>query len=288
MLQHLPKLMLLAICYFAAEVTSEALAYRVQPAPPALAAPSAPAATPLPTEDMVAVLEAGAKVAAPGQAAGEATAATPAPPFRLKLVGTLVGSGGSVATLLTSEGKMITLAVGQSVQGRTLTSVEASRVWFGDTEVTLRESAEIPAVASSAPESAPESAAEPSTPAQSEAVASEPAAQPAAPESVTQAGTAGTPTRSELRAALSDASFLTTFRTEREEEGVRMTFQGDDHMFARLGLQNQDLITSVNEQPLNSLESMAELMGTLQNEDNFKLNVMRGGQPTSLSVQLGD
>ncbi|MEX2015503.1 MAG: PDZ domain-containing protein, partial [Candidatus Hydrogenedentales bacterium] len=53
-----------------------------------------------------------------------------------------------------------------------------------------------------------------------------------------------------------------------------------------LGLQNNDILTSINNQPVDSVEAVVEILNKYRTAQTFRLNILRGGQRQTLTYSL--
>lgn len=65
--------------------------------------------------------------------------------------------------------------------------------------------------------------------------------------------------------------------------GFRLSEIQPDSIFERIGLQDGDLVTSINGQPVGNPAKALALMQTLQGQSSITLNIIRNGAPTTLS-----
>ena len=53
-----------------------------------------------------------------------------------------------------------------------------------------------------------------------------------------------------------------------------------------LGLQNNDILTSINNQPVDSVEAVVDILNKYRNAQTFRLNILRNGQRQTLTYAL--
>ena len=69
-------------------------------------------------------------------------------------------------------------------------------------------------------------------------------------------------------------------------KGYRVLPQKNRELYNKLGIRPSDLVTAVNGVPLNDTQEAMKLMQTLQNAQSLQVDILRGGQPQSLSFSL--
>ena len=57
-------------------------------------------------------------------------------------------------------------------------------------------------------------------------------------------------------------------------------------MFTKLGMRDGDVVTEINGVPLNNVAKTIQFLNTLREEPNVKVNIVRGGVPVSLDVNI--
>lgn len=68
--------------------------------------------------------------------------------------------------------------------------------------------------------------------------------------------------------------------------GVRVSTGTDVALLNQIGLQQGDVVTSVNGQPLDSLERGQQIMSSLGSATSVRVTVLRAGKPTDVTVGL--
>jgi type II secretory pathway component PulC len=69
-------------------------------------------------------------------------------------------------------------------------------------------------------------------------------------------------------------------------DGYQLNRLSDESVVQQLGIQNKDVIRSVNGQPLNSLQSAMNAYSTMQADSNFCFEVDRNGSPMELCYDV--
>lgn len=92
-------------------------------------------------------------------------------------------------------------------------------------------------------------------------------------------------TLSDMGKVLTDARFL-PYSEGGELMGFRLSEVKPRGVFAMLGLKNGDVLVRVNEYVLDSPEKGIELLQALRGESSISLDIIRKGEPTSLSYQV--
>ena len=69
-------------------------------------------------------------------------------------------------------------------------------------------------------------------------------------------------------------------------KGYRVLPQKNRELYNKLGIRPSDLVTAVNGVPLNNTQEAMKLMQTLQDAQSLQVDIMRGGQPQSLTFSL--
>jgi general secretion pathway protein C len=294
--------MLCGIAYFAADTTAAVVEDRLRVAPKpiqvAAVAPqdaTAPAqAVPPGLNDLLATTEPDTPPTpvATGQGADPSVKAAPsAPPSSLKLRGTMAGVGGSGLAMIDINGETKVVSVGEEVSGMTLTEVSAYSARLeggGRTQILEMDVVtELPAVVTAPPPTA--STAEPIVPEASPTPGME--ATPAVAE--TPGAEGSILSQRELRNILDNPGQFAGkgFRMKpvlREGEivGMRVTMKDASHPLARLGVQDGDIVRSLNGQELNGPEALSSIYRVLRNTSDLKFEVERNGQNQSIDVSL--
>lgn len=227
---------------------------------------------------------------APGTvtAGGAAVAASNAPPASLKLRGTMAGVGGSGLAMIDVNGETLVVSVGEDIAGMTLAEVNTysarlaapgrSQVLEMDVATSLPAAVALPAqgVVLNDPNATP-------TPQATPGVAATPGAVAAG----------AILTQTELRNILDNPGQFAGngFRMKpvmRDGEivGMRVTMRDASHPLARLGVQDGDIVRSLNGTPLNGPEALSSIYRVLRNTSNLNFDVERGGAPQSVNVTL--
>jgi membrane-associated protease RseP (regulator of RpoE activity) len=93
--------------------------------------------------------------------------------------------------------------------------------------------------------------------------------------------------RAEVDAALADfGATASTFRATFTAQGLRLDDVAGGSLLARVGLQKGDTVTTVDGQPLRSLDDAANLYARLPTARGTTLNVLRAGTPVTLRVAI--
>lgn len=71
-----------------------------------------------------------------------------------------------------------------------------------------------------------------------------------------------------------------------QTDGFRLSEIQGGSLFQQMGLQNGDVVTSINGQPLNDPTQAIALFNTLRNASNISMEVERGGQPVTLTYNI--
>jgi serine protease Do len=74
----------------------------------------------------------------------------------------------------------------------------------------------------------------------------------------------------------------------KEERGVEVTMVDQDAPAGKAGLKEHDVILSVNNQPVESVEQLRRMIHEIPSGRTVNLGVSRNGQPLTLSAQLAD
>lgn len=302
--------LLVGIAFYAADATSATIENRLRVEPKALAAaaPVAAAQANAPAQavpqGMVELLATTQPDTPPPTAAASPGAAQPGavqpvaagPPSSLKLRGTMAGVGGSGLAMIDVNGETQVVGVGEEVAGMMLTEVSAysARLEGGGRSQILEMdvATELPA------------AVAPVVANLDQPILPSPSPSPdATPDPNATPGTAATPgaeggsilSQKELRNILDNPGQFAGkgFRMKpvlREGEivGMRVTMKDGSHPLARLGVQDGDIVRSLNGQELNGPEALSSIYRVLRNTSSLKFDVERNGQPQSIDVSLSE
>lgn len=217
----------------------------------------------------------------------------------LRLVGAMVTSGApewSYAALIQGTGPARLYRMNMQFGGKTLSEITAHRVLLADaagTPCQIQMFDEQPAGAPAQPAVAASPAATP-TPAPTLAAASGGDITPAEmDEGITrESDTRFTVNRALLDRALSQQESI--FRTARlvphEENGqvVGMRVYGirRSSLLGRLGVQNGDMLRSMNGFEMNDADAMMTALGRLRSSNDLSLSVMRRGAPVTIDYSV--
>lgn len=303
-------LLLVGVAFYSADATAAVIEGRLSVAPkplPAIVLPetkaNAPAqAIPPGMQELLATTEPDTPVApltastTPGVAV---TAAQPsAPPSSLKLRGTMAGVGGSGLAMIDVNGETIVVAVGEEISGMTLAEVSpySARLEGGGRSQMLEMdvATELPGVVAQA-QAVTDQAIVPS-PSPTPDATPDPNATPGAEVAATPAPEGGEIlSQRELRNILDNPGQFAGkgFRMKpvlREGEivGMRVTMKDASHPLARLGIQDGDIVHSLNGQELNGPEALSSIYRVLRNTSSLRFEVERNGQNQSLDVSLSE
>lgn len=287
--------LVVGLAFFAADTTSAVLERRLQveakPLPPAAVIPAqenAPAEAVPP--GLVSLLRttlsgaAGEKPAA-SQANPSVKAAPKKAPNNLKLQGTMAAGGdGAGLAMIFYNGQTQVVGVGEQIAGMTLKSVSAYSVrLLGNGQEMILE------MSSNAQLAPPPPTSVVNTP--SPAVAAEPPVISQDPDANGDSG--AILTQRELRnildnpAAFAGKGFrMKPVLTGGEIVGMRVAISNPSHPLARLGINNGDVVKSLNGTPLNGPESLSNIYRILRNTSNLSFEVMRGGQEQKIDISL--
>lgn len=93
--------------------------------------------------------------------------------------------------------------------------------------------------------------------------------------------------RTEIDAALADfATTASSFRASFTKDGLRFDDVSQGSLLARVGLAKGDIVTTVDGQPLGSLDDAANLYARLPTARGTTLQVLRAGKPVTLRVTI--
>lgn len=68
--------------------------------------------------------------------------------------------------------------------------------------------------------------------------------------------------------------------------GVRLSGGPNAALIGQLGLQPSDVVTSINNVPLDSMARATQVVDTLKNANRVTVTVMRDGKPVTLNVNV--
>jgi membrane-associated protease RseP (regulator of RpoE activity) len=110
----------------------------------------------------------------------------------------------------------------------------------------------------------------------------------AVPPTTTVAGpTTATVQRADINAAVANfAQTSSTFRASFTKDGLRFDDVTKGSLLARVGLERGDVVTTVDGQPLRSLDDAANLYARLPTARGTTLQVLRSGKPVTLRVSI--
>ena len=69
---------------------------------------------------------------------------------------------------------------------------------------------------------------------------------------------------------------------------MRVSIRDASHPLARLGVQNGDVVKSLNGTPINGPEALSSIYRVLRNTSNLSFDVDRGGTSQKVEIQLDD
>lgn len=119
------------------------------------------------------------------------------------------------------------------------------------------------------------------------AVAAPAVAAPAVAAPAAAGPTTATIKRAEIDAALADfATTASTFHASFTKDGLRFDDVAKGSLLARTGLERGDVVTTVDGQPLRSLDDAANLYARLPTARGTTLQVLRSGKPVTLRVSI--
>lgn len=296
--------LLVGLAFYSADSTAALLEnrLRVEPKPLAAAAPppvvSQATTTAPPPQGVAKLLATTQPEAPPSPGPGEVVAGVngtvgapgapvaTAAPSSLKLRGTMAGVGGSGLAMIDINGVTEVIAVGEEVAGMTLAEVNT---YSARLEAPGRSQILEMDVATSLP-------APVTLPTQPVAVDLDPAASPT-PGVAATPGAGEAPaailTQTELRNILDNPGQFAGngFRMKpvmRDGEivGMRVTMRDASHPLARLGVQDGDIVRSLNGTALNGPEALSSIYRVLRNTSNLNFDVERNGTPQSVNISL--
>lgn len=211
----------------------------------------------------------------PGQPS--VTRAPNQPASNLKLRGTMAGVGGSGLAMIDVNGQTKVVSVGQEVEGLTLTRVDtySARLEANGKIQLLEMDTGQPTTRAAPPQPLKVSST--------------------VVPMVNSANTNPIRTQRELRNILDNPSAFAGkgFRmkpvvNEGKVIGMQVQLASLTHPLARLGVQNGDVIKSLNGEPLNGPEALSNIYRKLRNTSSLKFQVDRAGRPEIISVTLAE
>lgn len=213
------------------------------------------------------------------------------PPANIQLRGTMAGPGGSGLAMIDVNGQTRVVSTGEEVGGYTLTAVSTFSVTLeanGQVQ-TLEMNSDGPTQASPPPVAAAPVQQDPNMMPTPEATPD-----PNSPEANATPGEAGAIlTQRELRNILDNpAQFAGKgFRMKPvlnggEIIGMRVSMTDGSHPLARLGIQDGDVVKSLNGTPLNGPEALSSIYRVLRNTSSLKFEVDRGGSSQDIDITL--
>ncbi|MCA9791674.1 MAG: PDZ domain-containing protein [Candidatus Eremiobacteraeota bacterium] len=287
MLRFLNLALVIALAFFAADLTSALIEKRLAVAPmpievalPAIPTEPQPAKAAPPGLGELLALSAPdpGDVAAETPGGGPSQAPTPQPAARLTLKGTMSGQGLSLA-MIDINGTTEVVGVGETVGEFTLVSV-------GPYSAVVRRAGVDQTLEMASGQS------------QQVSVAPVPAFQQPQPQGLTTAQpvvppetpAGGSLSQAELRNMIDNpdpGNFkMRPIQRDGETIGFQVYLASQTHPLYRLGIRNGDIVTSVNELPLNGTEALSAAYREIRNTPNLKFTVERGGQTLPISVNL--
>ena len=205
------------------------------------------------------------------------------PVGNLTLKGTMAGQGLSLA-MIEVNGKTEMIGIGEAVADYTLVEVGpySATLKKGEQTSTLEmKMARIPETGATKPVPAPVRPKQTNP----RASAPKPILAKGAPQTVTMS-------QKEFRKLINNPppNTIQLRRVQRGDEivGVQIRIRDPNHPLARLGIQNNDIVTSVNEEKLSGPESLATVYRVLRNSPKLRFMVERGGQKIPLKVNFTD
>lgn len=304
-------LLLVGIAFYSADAAAAVIENRLRVAPKAIpVAAVAPIEGGVPAQaippGLVELLATTRPAGAPDQpqAVASADGTTPpapvvaAPPSSLNLRGTMAGVGGSGLAMIDVNGETRVISVGEEVSGMTLVEVNAysARLEGGGRSQVLEMDVVTEVAAVLPPPAIPTQ--DPIAPDASPT----PQATPGEVIQVTPPDAATTPpaggailSQTELRNILDNPGQfagkgfrLKPVLREGEIVGMRVNMKDASHPLARLGVQDGDIVRSLNGQELNGPEALSSIYRVLRNTSSLKFEVERNGQNQSIDVALSE
>jgi len=219
-----------------------------------------------------------APVAAPVAAAPAAVAAAPA---------AVAAAPGTVTITVTAPVAAAPAPVAVAVPAPAAAAATAPAAAAAPAAVAAAAPA---AVAAAAPAAAAAAAPPPPPPAPPIAVPVPAPASIIPAVSTTEPSTSALPsrlTRSDVTSALANFTTLTaSVRGTFTADGARLDAIAPDSLFAKAGLRTGDVITSVDRQPLHSLDDTADLYARAASARNVTVQLVRAGKPLTLHIAI--
>ncbi len=280
--------LLVALCFFAADLTAAAWERRLAVAPRPISPPSvvnAHSTQVAPPRGLAMVLSATGSgepetpTTGPGSTGPKVV--TPAAPVNMTLKGTLAGQGLNLA-MIDVNGTTAMVGVGEDVGGFTLVAVgpySATLEQNGQTRKLEMKMAHIPDKATGG---APPVA----LPTKAEVLETEPIV--ANEEENVDVDMS----QQEFKKLLEDPKpgAIQLRRIERKDQivGVQVKILDTTHALARLGILDNDIVTSVNDERLSGPESLAMVYRILRNSPQLRFQIERNGQRRALNVNFAE
>ncbi|MFA5507750.1 MAG: hypothetical protein WC314_09240 [Vulcanimicrobiota bacterium] len=202
-------------------------------------------------------------------------------PSQLQLRGTMAGGAGSGLAMIDVNGQTQVISTGEQVGGMTLTSVSAYNV----TLVAANGGVQVLEMNSEGPVS--------TAPAQPVAAAGNPEPPTEQEQEPNEENSGAILTQRELRNILDNPSEFAGkgFRMKPvlkggEIIGMRVSIKNTSHPLARLGIQNGDVVKSLNGTPLNGPEALSSIYRLLRNTSSLSFEVDRGGNTQKVEITL--
>lgn len=205
-----------------------------------------------------------------------------APPSNLQLRGTMAGDGGNGLAMIDVNGQTQVFGTGEQVAGLTVMEVSAYSVRLeGNGQVQILEmDSSGPVAAATLPVNP-----NPAQPNPMQTPMPTPSASPAE-------GAGAILTQRELReilnnpAGFADQGFrMKPVLSNGEIVGMRVALQ-PAHPLARLGIQDGDIVKSLNGTPINGPEALSSLYRVLRNTSSLSFEVDRNGTAQKVEVTL--
>ncbi len=293
--------LVLGLAYFSADSTAALLERRLQVPPKPIPTAYVPAAREdVPAQAVPPALVALLETTKPEEAEAEAGAVSadgsptvrpsgqagqkPAEPKNLRLKGTMAGAGGTGLAMLELNNEVVVVSAGEEIAGYTLALVEpySIRLEASGQSIVL----EMDVATDVAPPSVQASARRPNEPIVPSEEETEEEADGEAPAILTQR---------ELRNILDNPTEFAGqgFRMnpvlrEGDIVGMKVSIPSSSHPLARLGVQNGDVVRSLNGTPITGPESLTAIYRILRNTSNLRFEVEREGQDQTISVELAE